>query len=146
MSLIGIIASSKLGVVAPSSVNYLVVAGGAGGGYDNGRSGGGGAGGMLTSTLSISSGISYTVTVGAGGNGATNGTVKGSNGNDSVFSSITEVLVVVPYHLQLLAAQEYQAKVMMAPLVVRATLAAVVVAVLVDLENLVQLLTQEKAA
>jgi hypothetical protein len=71
MSLIGIIASSKLGVVAPTSVDYLVVAGGAGGG--NGNSGGGGGAGGYRSGSAFSIGASFTVTVGAGGAVATNG-------------------------------------------------------------------------
>lgn len=61
----------------PSSVTYLVVAGGAGG-----CTGGGGAGGVRTGTLSVSGGTGYTLTVGGGGASA-------HNGNNSVFSSIT---------------------------------------------------------
>lgn len=65
------------------SVEYLVVAGGGGG--SGGTAGGGGAGGMRTGTLSVTGGISYTVTVGGGGNGGNVGT----NGQNSVFASIT---------------------------------------------------------
>lgn len=62
----------------PTSVEYLVVAGGAGGA----NYGGGGAGGVLTGSVAVSSGASYTVTVGGGG------TING-DGTNSVFSSIT---------------------------------------------------------
>jgi hypothetical protein len=64
------------------SCDVLVVAGGGGGG-----AGGGGAGGYRTTTaLSVST--ATTVTVGAGGSGATTAN-NSTNGNDSVFSSIT---------------------------------------------------------
>ena len=67
------VASAPVG----STVEYLVVAGGGGGQY-----GGGGAGGMRTGTaLSVTTGA-YTVTVGAGG-------PTGTNGSDSIFSTIT---------------------------------------------------------
>ena len=79
----------------PPSVTYLVVGGGGGGGSRFG--GGGGAGGYRTGTLSVAAG-SYTVTVGTGGaggpqagGGGTQGAVAGTNGNNSVFSSITSV-------------------------------------------------------
>ena len=73
-------------VLAPSSVDYLVVAGGGGGGFDTG--GGGGAGGFLTGTsLSVSAGTAYTVTIGAFGAGS--GSTSGEDGSNSVFSSIT---------------------------------------------------------
>ena len=65
------------------SVNYLVVAGGGSGAH-----GGGGGGGYLTGTLSASPSTPYTVTVGAGGV-APGGFNRGTNGGDSVFSSIT---------------------------------------------------------
>ena len=65
------------------SVNYLVVAGGGSGGQA-----GGGGGGYLTGTLSISPSTPYTVTVGAGGVFA-GGANRGTNGGNSVFSSIT---------------------------------------------------------
>lgn len=74
--------------------DYLVVAGGGGGGGSIGGGylggGGGGAGGYRTSiggsALSLSA-TAYTVTVGAGGAGGN--ATKGSNGADSVFSTIT---------------------------------------------------------
>ena len=62
-----------------TSVNYLVVGGG-GGGYIAG----GGAGGYRTGTLFVTPGTQYTVTVGAGG-------PAGSNGDNSVFGSITSL-------------------------------------------------------
>jgi hypothetical protein len=68
----------------PSSVEYLVVAGGGGGGGNGG--GGGGAGGFRTGTVAVSS-SAITVTVGAGG--PANSVIRGSNGQDSVFGSIT---------------------------------------------------------
>ena len=56
----------------PTSVEYLVIAGGGGGGKNNHTpyrdGGGGGAGGLLTGSLTVSSG-SYPVTVGSGGLG-----------------------------------------------------------------------------
>jgi hypothetical protein len=68
------------------NVEYLVIAGGGGGG----GYGGGGAGGYRTATgFSLTIGTSYTVTVGAGGAGSSAGNTKGSNGSDSVFSTIT---------------------------------------------------------
>ena len=76
--------------IYPPTVEYLVVAGGGGGGGKN-TGGGGGAGGLRTATgFAIAPSTSYTVTVGAGGNGGTSPTqTRGSNGVDSVFSTIT---------------------------------------------------------
>ena len=77
--------------VAPPTVEYLVVAGGGPGG--GGRTGGygaagGGAGGYLTATgLAVASGSAITVTVGAGGAGASGD--RGTQGGNSVFSTIT---------------------------------------------------------
>ena len=77
----------------PFSIEYLVVAGGGGGGLGNGSyregGGGGGAGGLKTSTLSIAPGTSYALTVGAKGLGRTGSTGFGTNGGDSIFSTIT---------------------------------------------------------
>lgn len=82
----------------PLTCDYLVIAGGGGGGYDTG--GGGGAGGLrstigatggggaLESVLSLTA-QAYSVTVGAGGAGALTGSRHGSNGSNSVFSTIT---------------------------------------------------------
>ena len=72
-------------------VQYLVVAGGAGGGWS--RGGGGGAGGLLTGTMTLTSGTTYTITVGAGGPGGTaiaSTTQNGSNSSIS-FNSITAI-------------------------------------------------------
>jgi len=89
------------------TVDYLVVAGGGGGGYRNanaGGTGGGGAGGMrctvtasggtpgtVESALSLSANYAYPVIVGAGGAPATTQFIKGFNGGNSVFASITSV-------------------------------------------------------
>ena len=71
------------------TVDYLILAGGGGGG--NGWSGGGGgAGGLRAFTSSlISKGTQFVVTVGAGGSGAAKNSNpgKGSDGNNSSFSS-----------------------------------------------------------
>ena len=70
------------------TADYLVVAGGGGGGTVNG--GGGGAGGFKTSTALSLTTTGYTCTIGAGGAGAVNsGSAQGSNGSNSIFSSIT---------------------------------------------------------
>jgi hypothetical protein len=83
-----------------TAVDYLVVAGGGGGGgtaaTGNQQSGGGGAGGLRTTFPSPGSNAgafpiavqTYPITVGSGGTGGPicNG---GSNGNNSVFSTIT---------------------------------------------------------
>jgi hypothetical protein len=71
--------------------DYLVVAGGGGGGSNGG---GAGAGGYKTSiggtALSLISNTAYTSTVGAGGAGASAGSYAvGTNGGNSVFSTIT---------------------------------------------------------
>ena len=81
-------------------VDYLVVAGGGGAGYDVG--GGGGAGGLRTSfgstsggggsvenTLTLDLATNYTVTVGGGGASGPSTNVKGSDGSNSIFSSIS---------------------------------------------------------
>jgi len=90
---------------SPSVVDYLVVAGGGGGG-SGWRSGGGGAGGYreaktgcagcyTASPLATPTGITvsattYPVTVGGGGTGGgPNLACKGTNGSNSVFSTIT---------------------------------------------------------
>lgn len=100
-------AFAVVGTIAPPTVEALVVAGGGGGGMDMG--GGGGGGGVLYSTaLSITSGTIYPVSVGQGGFGgpAANGGVRGdgaaqngahqysyggSNGANSVFSTLTAI-------------------------------------------------------
>lgn len=61
---------------SPTTIDYVMIAGGGGGGIgsnwaNNAGGGGGGAGGYLTGTgISISSGVTYTITVGTGGAGA----------------------------------------------------------------------------
>ena len=97
------------GIVAPLpdlTVDYLVVAGGGGGGGP--ISGGGGAGGLRTSygstqgggqssesSLTLDTSTNYTVTVGGGGSGGfdtgVGGITNGSNGVNSVFSTIISI-------------------------------------------------------
>lgn len=77
----------SLNPLPPSSVEVLVVAGGAGGGSFGG---GGGAGGYRSNaSFSVAGSTSYTVTVGAGGAGGASTGLKGSDGSNSVFSTIT---------------------------------------------------------
>jgi hypothetical protein len=71
-----------------TSVEALVVAGGGGGGLCYGGGGGGGAV-IYNASLAVIPGNSYTVTVGAGGLGTSAGGPNGTNGGNSVFSSIT---------------------------------------------------------
>ena len=75
----------------PSSANvsYLVVGGGGGGG--GGIGGGGGAGGFRTATGFAVTSQGYTVTVGDGGAAGTSAPTSGSNGSNSVFSTITSI-------------------------------------------------------
>lgn len=80
------------------NIDFLVLAGGGGGGAN--YAGGGGAGGLRSSvsstgggasaeaSLSLTRGTSYTVTVGAGGANNSGG-YSGSDGNNSVFHTIT---------------------------------------------------------
>jgi len=82
--------NSSSSLVVPSgftaTADYLVVAGGGGGGKLDG--GGGGAGGYRASTYSLSANT-YTVTIGAAGTGSTTQGVRGTNGGNSVFDTIT---------------------------------------------------------
>jgi hypothetical protein len=83
--------SGTFEVLTGGEAEVLVVAGGGGGGSDMG--GGGGAGGLIyTNAMALTPG-SYSVSVGAGGNGAPAGTdqVRGVNGADSVFGSLTAI-------------------------------------------------------
>lgn len=91
------------------NIDYLVVAGGGGGGTGLtastiGTGGGGGAGGLRTSYGSTSGGgasaelslsllvaTSYTVIIGEGGSGGVSASSVPTNGEDSVFSSITSI-------------------------------------------------------
>jgi hypothetical protein len=79
-----------------TAVRYLVVGGGGGGGgvtnTNSGGAGGGGAGGFRAGTgFAVTPGNVYNITVGAGGTGATCGTTcnAGTNGGNSIFSTIT---------------------------------------------------------
>ena len=75
-------AITPLNIIYPTSVTYLVVAGGGAG-----LTGGGGAGGFRTSyghTVSVAT--NYTVTVGAGG---ASGSSPSNDGSPSVFDTIT---------------------------------------------------------
>jgi hypothetical protein len=74
-------------------VEYLVIAGGGGSARQTWESGGGGAGGFLTATGFAVAATGLTVTIGAGGIGnATGGTpYTGTNGSNSVFSTITAI-------------------------------------------------------
>jgi len=96
----GWIPTSDDAVVGPTyDVDFLIIAGGGGGGSDYGSGGGAGGyrasfnsetsggGGSSESALTLTVGTQYTVTVGAGGTGARLGT----NGGDSVFSTITSI-------------------------------------------------------
>ena len=76
-----------------ATVEYLVVAGGGGGvGSYPGGNGGGGAGGLLTSTgFPIAIGTTYTITIGAGGVGGASFYATGSDGQNTVFGSITTI-------------------------------------------------------
>ena len=71
--------------------DYLVVAGGGGGGTGGGNfsGGGGGAGGFRTGTGLSALAQAYSITVGAGGAGATASAGIGTQGSNSVFSTIT---------------------------------------------------------
>jgi hypothetical protein len=69
----------------PTTVDFLVLAGGASGGRST-SGGGGGAGGYRTSTQSVPSGTVITVTVGDGGASVTGTNANGNNGSDSSIS------------------------------------------------------------
>jgi hypothetical protein len=76
---------------APSTVEYLVVAGGGAGcgSYTTGN-GGGGAGGFKSAAgFSVATGSALTVTIGAGGVGSYGFSQVGASGSNSVFSSVT---------------------------------------------------------
>ena len=76
----------------PIKAEVLVVAGGGGGGSDMG--GGGGGGGVLySSSYTVTRGSTITVTVGNGGAGAAAGAgqARGTNGDNSVFGSLTSI-------------------------------------------------------
>ena len=71
---------------APDVVEYLVIAGG-GGGASYSYGGGGGAGGYRTAADFAVTATAYSITVGGGGAGGT-GNSAGSQGSNSVFSTI----------------------------------------------------------
>lgn len=84
------------GTFTPNSagtVEYLVVAGGGGSARQTWESGGGGAGGFLTATDFAVAATGLTVTIGAGGIGNSGGgsPYTGTNGSNSVFSTITAI-------------------------------------------------------
>ena len=75
----------------PITASYLIVAGGGSGGNSTGyseASGGGGAGGLLTGSISLTSGTVYTATVGAGGAGVSTYS-GGNNGSNTTFTGVT---------------------------------------------------------
>ncbi len=69
-------------------VEYLVVGGGGGGGGQQTGGGGGGGGFRVGSGFAVTA-QTYGITVGTGGAGSTSSSAKGTNGEDSIFSSIT---------------------------------------------------------
>ena len=75
------------GLPESDSVEYLVIAGGGAGGYVH--AGAGGAGGYRTATNFTVTNTALTVTVGAGAAGNSNSSTNGSNGSNSIFSTIT---------------------------------------------------------
>lgn len=89
------ISSSTLVVNSPScNVQVLVVAGGggSGGGVTSAYGpGGGGAGGLIYNPSYTITAQTYSVTVGDGGNGGLAGNNYGSNGQNSIFSTLTAI-------------------------------------------------------
>ena len=83
-------ASGTFQVATAGNVEVLVVAGGGGGGA-GWYAGGGGAGGLIYNAAFAVTAQTYTITVGAGGAGSTSVVVRGANGENSVFSSLTAV-------------------------------------------------------
>jgi hypothetical protein len=73
--------------IGASVVDALVIAGGGGGGGDNG--GGAGAGGYLFTAEHTVTATAYSITVGDGGIGSTGGGNNGTNGQNSVFHTLT---------------------------------------------------------
>jgi len=83
----GVLSTLTTSMVAPSTVDYLVVGGGGGGGRENfssGLGGGGGAGGFITGATTVSAATNYVITVGGGGPGLT----AAGTSNDGFPSSI----------------------------------------------------------
>ncbi len=80
----------------PLTVNYLVIAGGGGASEVGGGAGGyrtsagtSGGGASAESALTLAVATNYTVTVGGGGSASTNQSIAGTNGSNSIFSTIT---------------------------------------------------------
>lgn len=69
--------------LAPTVVNYILLAGGGGGGS---LGSGGGAGGALYGTLALAVTTTFTIVLGSGGNGASGTNSPGTNGSNSTFS------------------------------------------------------------
>jgi len=76
------------------TVDYVLVAGGGAGARGSGA-GGGGAGGLLTSSgstaLSLLPQTAYSLTIGAGAPAPTGTNVRGPNGSNSIFSTLTSI-------------------------------------------------------
>lgn len=81
-------------LLAPVTINYLMVAGGGGGGngYGGLGGGGGGAGGVISGSFSAAVGT-WPIVIGGGGNGAAAGAAdtNGSNGQNTTFNSLTAI-------------------------------------------------------
>jgi hypothetical protein len=76
----------------PPYVEVLVVAGGGSAGSALYHSGGGGAGGLIyNSAYQLTNAAAITVTIGAGGAAPTTQGLKGNNGSNSVFGSLTAI-------------------------------------------------------
>jgi hypothetical protein len=74
-------------------IEYLVVAGGGGAGFSDANisgGGGGGGGGVIGNSL-VAEIRTYAVTIGAGGAGSVSDSLKGENGEDSTFGTITAI-------------------------------------------------------
>ncbi len=68
-------------------IEVLIVAGGGGGGHNGG--GGGGAGGVVyADSVTVTNGQSVSITVGDGGTGSTSISVRGGDGENSVFGDL----------------------------------------------------------
>ncbi|MCK5583383.1 MAG: hypothetical protein KAI33_06315, partial [Elusimicrobiales bacterium] len=72
------------------NVEVLVVAGGGGGGSGH-YAGGAGAGGLIYNSSYFVTAQAYTITVGNGGTGSTSVSLRGSNGENSVFGAFTAI-------------------------------------------------------
>jgi len=90
--------STTTTTAAPTTVDFFIVAGGGGGGEStDGGGGAGGAGGLLSGSLSVTSG-SYTVSVGGGGAAGAfspNPPSEGSPGTDSYIQRGAELFTAI---------------------------------------------------